>query len=90
MIFISSNFSNFTDEIQNYYNNLEVDVLPPLSNEKQKLIKKINIKNNIIVNIIKKSNNNHIYVILVKRLFSTTLISKKQKSKRYIKIKNNI
>ena len=79
MIFISSNFSNFTDEIQNYYNNLEVDVLPPLSNEKQKLIKKINIKNNIIVNIIKKSNNNHIYVILVKRLFSTTLISKKTK-----------
>ena len=29
MIFISSNFSNFTDEIQSHYDSSEADVLPP-------------------------------------------------------------
>ena len=39
MIITSSNFSNFTDEIQSHYDNLEADVLLPLSSEEEKIDK---------------------------------------------------
>ena len=39
MIFISSNFSNFTDEIQSHYDSSDADVLPPSSSEEEKIEK---------------------------------------------------
>ena len=39
MIFISSNFSNFTDEIHSHYDSSDADVLPPSSSEGEKIEK---------------------------------------------------
>ena len=36
-IFIRSNFSNFTDEIQSHYDSSEANVLPPSSSEEEKI-----------------------------------------------------
>ena len=39
MIFISSNLSNLTDEIQSHYDSSEADVLPPSRSEEEKIDK---------------------------------------------------
>ena len=39
MIFTSSNFSNFTDEIQSHYDSSDADVLPTSSSEEERIDK---------------------------------------------------
>ena len=91
MIFFSSNFSNFTDEMQSHYDSSDADVLPPSSNEEEKIEKTRKYQKEYHRKYYKeKQQQPYMCRICGKTLSDSSNIKRHEKSKRCTEAKNNV
>ena len=91
MIFISSNFSNQTDEIQSHYDSSDADVLPPSSSEEEKIEKTRKYQREYHRKYYKeKQQQPYMCRICGKTLSDSSNIRRHEKSKRCTKAKTNV
>ena len=91
MIFISSNFSNFTDEIQSHYDSSDADVLPPSSSEEEKIEKTRKYQREYHRKYYKeKQQQPYMCRICGKTLSDSSNVKRHEKSKRCTEAKTNV
>ena len=91
MIFISSNLSNLTDEIQSHYDSSDADVLPPSSSDEEKIEKTRKYQKEYHRKYYKqKQQQPYVCRICGITLSDSSNITRHEKSKRCTETKNNV
>ena len=91
MIFISSNLSNLTEEIQSHYDSSEADVLPTSSSEEEKIEKTRKYQKEYHRKYYKeKQQQPYMCRICGKTLSDSSNIKRHEKSKRCTEAKTNV